>query len=214
MDKKQSGLKRPVGWSGWLFTYALLSVSAGARGCGCLVMCSLGIWKIIKSRRSEGQEKVRSTNRTGWDAWSYIYLSTSCKLPGVIGSAIPEWRNPSSFEVVYFLSTHLTSDDERPPSGFHRGPVVTSEHCDWLLCHTAGLYRGKDWREHDYDFHPARLPPNPLWDRSVDRRGPPQRPGNVKLLCSYRFKVLFLNADTQTWPCVGTGVRASFDSQI
>lgn len=172
----------------------------------------MGIWKIIKTRRSEGQEKVRRTNRTQWDAWSYTCLSISCKLPGVIGSAIPEWRNPSSFEEVYFLSTHLMSNNQRPPTGFHQW---------WLQSTVTGCFvTPLVYAEAKTDGSPRTIStplaflPNLLRDWSADRRGPPQRPGNVKLLCSHRFKVPFLNVDTQTWPCAGTGVWANFDSQM
>lgn len=39
-------LKRPFRWSSWLLAYVLFWISAGAQGCGCLVVCSLAIKKI------------------------------------------------------------------------------------------------------------------------------------------------------------------------
>lgn len=61
--------------------------------------------------RNEGHEKVSSTNRVKLDAWSSTCPSISCALSRVIGSVMPERRNPSSFEEVPFLSIDLMSNN-------------------------------------------------------------------------------------------------------
>lgn len=75
------------------------------------------------TRKSDAQTELKL------EAWSYTCPSVSWKLSRVIGSVLPGWRNPSSFEEVYFLSTHLMSNNGGPPTYFQLGPVISVTGC-------------------------------------------------------------------------------------
>lgn len=110
--------------SNWLFARAVRVIwSLCRRPRQWLFSCVLirDLKKIIKISRNEGQEKVSCTNRAQFVAWSSTCPSISCTLSRVIGSVMPERRNPSSLEEVYFLSRDLMSNNERPPTDFHLG---------------------------------------------------------------------------------------------